>query len=249
MAGLMAMQRLRQRRLAQGQRVMQRGCASDTGSPCAGHVHVEREWLCPQQVIVYRGDLDAASVSFFMTGLISSWVKTRSPITIASSPIARKASHDPSASAGLMSTPSSANLQVGARKPDAIDVPLHRAFTAQGLADGFPVRRREGRMGIQSKKEGADGSLPHDRRPCSAPSCPASDTVLLFFRRPDMPEGPEQQQVVEDLQDPADDERPRLESGRKQRPGERRACGRSQAARHGSEAGGGRALGAGSPPP
>ncbi len=40
-----------------------------------------------------------------MTGVTSSSVSTRSPITIAASPIRLKATHEPSASAGLSRTP------------------------------------------------------------------------------------------------------------------------------------------------
>ena len=56
------------------------------------HMHVHRERLVPQQVIVQRRHLDAARREFVITALTSLSVSTRSPITMPPLPIFSKAS-------------------------------------------------------------------------------------------------------------------------------------------------------------
>src|SRR4051812_32940123 len=93
----------------------------------AEDMHVVWGRLGPEQMVVQGGDLDAAlgqllhhpidliggstpvappSASFFITGLTSSAVSTRSPITMAVPPWLRNASQLPSAKPGLIATPS-----------------------------------------------------------------------------------------------------------------------------------------------
>ena len=66
---------------------------------------LRRRWLCSAVISI------PPSSSFFMTGLTSSLVRTRSPMTMASSPIFWNASHEPSANPALSSTPSSVTLR------------------------------------------------------------------------------------------------------------------------------------------
>lgn len=61
---------------------------------------VRSRWLCTAVIP------NPSAMSFAMTGLISVSVSTRSPITIAEVPIGRNAAQPPSASGGLMRTPS-----------------------------------------------------------------------------------------------------------------------------------------------
>src|SRR5580704_9856770 len=67
------------------------------------------------------------STSLFFTALTSSAVNTRSPMTIAWSPIFWNASQDPSASAGLISTPSSTTLRSLRGRPTR--------YTPPGISD------------------------------------------------------------------------------------------------------------------
>src|SRR5579872_52839 len=91
--------------------------ASFTGSPwpykCMYMVkgRFRSRWLCTAVISI------PPAISFAMTGLTSSSVSTRSPITIACSPTAEKASQPPSAKPDLMSTPSSVTLRSVRGKP------------------------------------------------------------------------------------------------------------------------------------
>jgi len=85
--------------------------ASFTGSPwpstCMYIVKgwLRSRWLCNAVTSI------PPSISFFMTGLTSSIVSTRSPMTIPWSPIVSNASQPPKAKPGLSSTPSSVTFR------------------------------------------------------------------------------------------------------------------------------------------
>src|SRR6185437_12194695 len=110
-----------------------------TASPCPSTCmymvagSARRRWLCKAVTSM------PPSWSFFMTGLISSSVMTRSPITMAALPAGAKASQPPSAKPGLIATLSTLTLR-SVRQRHAIDATrLHRTLLAERLADGAPV--------------------------------------------------------------------------------------------------------------
>ena len=65
-----------------------------------------------------------------MTGFTSSWVSTRSPITMAPPPAGWKASQEPSARAGSIATPSSVTLRSVRGRPNLWTPP---GWSAPGL--------------------------------------------------------------------------------------------------------------------
>ncbi len=94
-----------ERRLAGAESLME-GCRQLNRIALTGDVHVEGRGLRTQQMIVQSGDVMPFANNFAMTGLISFSAMTRSPMTMLVSPMDLKASQPPSASAGLISTPS-----------------------------------------------------------------------------------------------------------------------------------------------
>src|SRR5215204_1896003 len=80
------------------------------------------------------------SRSFFITGLTSSPVRTRSPMTMASLPIGLNASQEPRAKPGLNVDAIERDFQVGARQADPVNAARYDgAFLSKGLADGLPI--------------------------------------------------------------------------------------------------------------
>src|SRR5215212_10004090 len=81
-----------------------------------------------------------------ITGVTSDSSSTRSPIAITwPPPISLNAAHDPSASAGLIATPSSVTARSPRGKLTVHVAGLQRSGAAEGLLHIFPVGSRGGR--------------------------------------------------------------------------------------------------------
>ena len=87
------------------------------GIAVAADMHVEGRGRAAQKVVVDRRDLQPVSIILVITGLISVSSSTRSPMTMAPPCIGLNATHPPSASAGLMVTPSSVTFRSVRGKP------------------------------------------------------------------------------------------------------------------------------------